>query len=242
VRALRTRLTPLLLAIALTGALTSCSDEGGSSAEISQVQPSATSSAAAPLPVRPTDLVARLQSGDPDMAKGDQELLAIQNAANLRCGIRSVGDCYRSSELMSDPGFRRSAARFLGNRRATYLYDRPALVREQMLEVLGGAPDEARMVGDFYAFSGCRYQSCDEKGAVILEADGTIRAVAILHYFTAEAADEDRYSRWNLDIYSSPIAESEAVHAYLQSWAESAVAELSDRPFGRMTVIDIPAR
>lgn len=228
-----------LIALLLAG----CSNGDGAPAAPAAPQNAQINAEAAVLEVRPTELVARIQgreaAGIP--AKGDEQRSAIITAAGRRCGMTSVADCWRSSELVWHNSFRPALNRFLGRRSARYLYDQPASVSDQATDVLGGPPDDARLVGRFFAFSACRYQSCDEKGAIVLEADGTIRAVAILHYFTPDAVEGEQYSRWNLDIYFTPIAESESINAYLWSWAnaEMNLRHGPARPFGRLALIDV---
>jgi hypothetical protein len=63
-------------------------------------------------------------------------------AGTTRCHLSSPLACRDTNELVWDKAFDNAVERFLGSRRANY-FGRPARVADQVLEVLGGPPDEA---------------------------------------------------------------------------------------------------
>jgi hypothetical protein len=102
-------------------------------------------------------------------------------AARNRCGPAHLEECRNTNVLIWNPAFEAEIRKFLGNRRADYLYAGRPLVSKQMIDVLGGPPDGPRRIGDLWLFTACRAHSCQEKGAAVLEPKGGIIALAILH-------------------------------------------------------------
>jgi hypothetical protein len=152
--------------------------------------------------------------------------LAIAAAAPAadRCTLRHLDACADTNRLVWDKGFQRAVKRFVGPRRASYL-DKTDSVADQILEVLGGPPDEPDMIGARYRFTACRAHSCDEKGAAVLEPDGRLVALAILHSACATPHHaDDCFAHLTLTVFVRSPKER-AVIDDLSDWAKTEVAQ-----------------
>jgi hypothetical protein len=155
-------------------------------------------------------------------------LLALAVAATpapAPCGLHRLDACEDTNRLVWDAGFRRAVKRFLGPRRASYV-DHRGLVAGQMIDVLGGPPDPPDMIGERFRFTACRAHSCDEKGAAVLEPDGRLVALAILHSSCGEPhPSNDCYAHVTLTLFvRNPKREREVIDN-LSDWARSEVAD-----------------
>lgn len=107
--------------------------------------------------------------------------LAAQGPAGSGgCALTRPGQCGDTNRLMSAPGTQRAIRDFLGGRKADLLY-RGHDVADQVIDVLGGPPDDPVRIGPYWRFTACRAHSCTEKGALVLNPAGTIVAIAVLH-------------------------------------------------------------
>jgi hypothetical protein len=152
--------------------------------------------------------------------------LAVTTPAtgDVHCDLRRLSACRDTNELIWDKTFEGEVQRFLGRRRASYL-GRPGGLADQMIEVLGGPPDDPTKIGSRFRFTACRAHSCDEKGAAVLEPDGRLVALAILHSACgAPHAANDCFAHETLDIFArSPVGAD--VVDNLSSWARSEIAQ-----------------
>ncbi len=157
-------------------------------------------------------------------------LFALALAASLpatggaHCELTRLSACRDTNELILDKAFEVSVKRFLGLRRSSYL-GRPDWLADQMIEVLGGPPDDPIRIGNRFRFTACRAHSCAEKGAAVLEPDGRIVALAILHSACgAQPAANDCFAHETLDIFArSPVGAD--IVGNLSSWARSEIAQ-----------------
>lgn len=140
------------------------------------------------------------------------------------CGLSNLGACRTTNNLVWDTGFKQALGRFLGDRQASYLYNRSPL-SDQAMAVLGGPPDTPVFGGNLYRFTACRAGSCTEKGAVVLTPSGQIMAVAIFHTACAALRRPTRCTeKRRLAVYLHHGADRHLIVGDLSRWAEDAVA------------------
>jgi hypothetical protein len=145
------------------------------------------------------------------------------------CALNRLSACQNTNQLAWDDAFNRAVARFLGRRRASYL-DRSGLISDQILDVLGGPPDDAQKIGGRFRFTACRAHSCEEKGAAVLEPDGRLVALAILHAGCgARHSANDCFAHQTLNIFVRDPKE-QAVIDNLSAWARSEIAQAYTPP------------
>jgi hypothetical protein len=126
--------------------------------------------------------------------------------------------------LVWDKAFGAAVRRFLGSRRASYV-GRPRPVADQIIEVLGGPPDDPIRIGLRYRFTACRARSCEDKGAAVLEPDGRLVALAILHSACGVPhATNDCFAHETLNIFVRSSNEQDLVDN-LSNWAKSEIAQ-----------------
>jgi hypothetical protein len=71
---------------------------------------------------------------------------------------------------------------FFGEQRGDYILP-GRLLHWQVAEALSGTPDPTRRLADgLILVSGCRYQSCIEKAAVVSSAQGRVLAIGLIHH------------------------------------------------------------
>ncbi|MCK8456532.1 hypothetical protein [Sphingomonas faeni] len=166
-----------------------------------------------------------------------------------RCTPSRLAACRNTNQLIGAPAFRIAVRRFIGKRKASYLYKDGDVARQQF-DVLGGPPDEPKRIGELYRFTACRAQSCGEKGAAVLDPEGRIVALAILYSPCATADMRDCSRRDDLIVFMRERDRLQRVEvvANLRAWAVEQAAEsytMAGQPkvrFGGMTVIDPTAR
>ncbi|WP_156359355.1 hypothetical protein [Sphingomonas sp. Leaf242] len=147
--------------------------------------------------------------------------------------------------MITAPAFTAAVRRFIGKRKASYLYANGD-VADQQIEVLHGPPDEPTRIGALYRFTACRAHSCPEKGAAVLDPAGKIVALAILYSPCATADTRDCNRREDLVVFMGERDRLQRVEvvANLRAWAVEQVAgsyTLPGQPkmrFGGMQVID----
>lgn len=157
------------------------------------------------------------------MASGPQ-------ASAGRCGPTSLPACTTTNDLIWNDEFKRKLKRFLGARKASYLYRNGSLY-EQAKEVLNGPPDEPTRLSDkSWIFTACRSHSCPEKGAVVLSSKGDIIAVGILHFSCgAPTGPEDSCAdvpRLALIMARGVPSRSSAAGVAITRWAHSSDPKL----------------
>ncbi len=162
-----------------------------------------------------------------------------------KCAPTRLAACRDTNQLVMAPAFTAAVRRFIGTRRAAYLYANGD-VADQQIEVLHGPPDEPTRIGELYRFTACRAHSCPEKGAAVLDPAGTIVALAILYSPCATADARDCNRREDLVVFMRERDRLQRVEvvANLRAWAVEQVAgsyTLPGQPkmrFGGMQVID----
>jgi hypothetical protein len=160
------------------------------------------------------------------------------------CAVTHPATCETTNALVHDAGFRSAVRRFVGKRRADYLYPNGS-VADQMIDVLGGPAGSPDRLGSNYLFTACRAHSCGEKGAAVLASDGAIVALAILHGACAKTPSPDHcYAHDTLTIFARRETPA-AVEKALGSWARRAIAEtpattsLQPTTLDRIETIDV---
>jgi hypothetical protein len=156
--------------------------------------------------------------------------LTLSISDDARCGLRRLDLCRNTNQLVWDVGFQRAIKQFVGARRGAYLYESP--VSDQVLEVLGGPPDDVQRIGGLYQFTACRAHSCEEKGAAVLQANGRVVALGVLH--TACGLPHhanDCFAHFTLTLFVRTGQEHGAVVDSLTDWAKEMIGE-SDQPAG----------
>lgn len=155
---------------------------------------------------------------------GALALSCVAASAAGGCSLRTLDQCDNTNQLIWNRVFEASLRHFFGHRRANYLYNGDPLVSNQAIAVLGGPPDTPERIGDLWRFTACRAHSCPEKGAAVLEPDGRLIAVAILHSPCAEPnRPTDCSSHLTLSIFIRPSNQSASVIANLSSWGRAMV-------------------
>lgn len=156
--------------------------------------------------------------------------VTLSIAAKARCGLDHLDLCQNTNALVWDRQFRKAVERFVGSRRAAYLYDE-APVAEQMLDVLGGPPDDVERIGSLYRFTACRAHSCTEKGAAVLEPNGRVVALGILHGACAlQHPSQDCFAHNTLTLFVRSGEEHGPAVEDLTDWAKEMIAQAYQSP------------
>jgi hypothetical protein len=136
--------------------------------------------------------------------------------------------CPDAHRLATNPGFKEALRRFVGDAHGSYLHgDKP--LYGQVIQLISSPTGPARDIGGgARLYPGCRFLSCPEKAAVIVDRYG-VQAIGIINY----GSD----SNPNLEvIVRRPDARTEARAEVLRTWADLAVAQDSSNLHTRMTV------
>lgn len=145
--------------------------------------------------------------------------------AAARCSLSHLEFCTDTNELVWSQAFESAVRRFLGDRRANYLYGR-GRVSDQAIDVLGGPPDRPTKIGRFWRFTACRAHSCSEKGAAVIAPNGEIEALAILHSDCAEVTrPTDCFAHDTLTIFTRSLGPSPSIVENLSIWAKTKADE-----------------
>jgi hypothetical protein len=136
---------------------------------------------------------------------------------NPACSAPLYAACANSRQLVANRDFQDTLRRFLGDKEGSYRRG-TRLIYKEVVERLGvpkGPPRD--LGGGVRLFAGCRFISCPEKAAVIMDRTGVV-AVGLIDY----------HSDFNptLDVMvqrSGPQTNARA--SVLKIWADRAVAE-----------------
>ena len=71
--------------------------------------------------------------------------------------------------------------RFFGNMRGVYIPSSP-LMWQQAVSGVGGPHSVMRLSGGNYLWFGCRYHNCDEKAAIVITPELTVKGVGLVSY------------------------------------------------------------
>ena len=172
-------------------------------------------------------------------------MLSAAAGPGAACAPARLSACRDTNQLVMVPAFTAAVRRFIGKRKAAYLYAQGD-VADQQIEVLHGPPDEPTRIGNLYRFTACRAHSCPEKGAAVLDPAGKIVALAILYSPCAKADTRDCNRRDDLVVFMRERDRQQRVDVVtnLHSWAVEQAAESYTLPgqpkvrFGGMQVID----
>jgi hypothetical protein len=172
-------------------------------------------------------------------------MLSAAAAPAPRCVPTRLAACRDTNQLIMAPAFTAAVRRFIGTRKASYLYANGD-VADQQIEVLHGPPDEPTRIGSLYRFTACRAHSCPEKGAAVLDPAGKIVALAILYSPCATADARDCNRRNDLVVFMRERDRQQRIEvvANLRAWAVDQVAASYTLPgqpkvrFGGMQLID----
>lgn len=128
---------------------------------------------------------------------------------------------------------------FAGKLRGHYTQVYPPLVSDQILENLTGPPETTvDLPGGLRLVSGCRWQSCDEKAAVILSGGYQVQAAAMIHFgcYWTQPPHRTRKGSLNgpskcdenqpvLTVFMHHSAQSDELNSALQAWARQVHAD-----------------
>jgi hypothetical protein len=149
-------------------------------------------------------------------------LMMLSAAAGPAAGCAPVklAACRDTNQLAQTPAFTAAVRRFIGKRKAAYLYANGD-VADQQIEVLHGPPDAPTRIGNLYRFTACRAHSCPEKGAAVLDPAGRIVALAILYSPCATADTRECNRRDDLVVFMRERDRQQRVEvvANLRAWA-----------------------
>lgn len=97
------------------------------------------------------------------------------------CSLSRPQLCTTTNDIVWDHGFQAELRDFTHDLPSRY-YRSPSFYA-QARDLLGGPPDHRRRIGPGrHLFTACRPHSCDEKGAVVVNAQGQITARGLLVY------------------------------------------------------------
>lgn len=96
------------------------------------------------------------------------------------CTLLNLAACRDVGPLAGDEAFRAALRAFVGQRRTGYLNPDGKAYGEAMM-ALSGPADPVRRLRNLYVFTACADAACEDQGAVVLQPDGELDAVAILH-------------------------------------------------------------
>ena len=143
--------------------------------------------------------------------------LAADTPGRASCRLAAAQLCEDTNQLVWAPDYGRALKAFVGTGKASWLYNNGSRV-DQVREVLGGPPDDAKLLPDgSILFGACRAHSCDEKGAVIVKS-GNILGVAVLNFHCSRTCLAD-------PIVELIFRDSKAAEVYapaLRDWAGTA--------------------
>lgn len=156
-------------------------------------------------------------------------LVMLVLATQVACAAAKDLAAYRNTnELVWDDGFRASVAQFFGKQRASYFW-RDGLVSDQVLEGLGGPPEDIERIDGMPLFmaSACRHHSCPEKVAVVLRDSSHPVAFGVVHYACFQHhANATCSERPTLLILSRNSVVEPKVKEAIVHWAVGAVGDL----------------
>jgi hypothetical protein len=139
------------------------------------------------------------------------------------CALLQPAACADAGQLARDPGFQAALRQFVGKRVTAYLSTGGTAYAET-LTALSGPADPARRLRNLYLFTACANASCDDQGAAVLQPDGELAAVAIVHGDCGERRRAgDCVTREVLSILRGPDDDLSIVEA-LSDWAQRGVA------------------
>lgn len=154
------------------------------------------------------------------------------------CRLAALAECSHTNQLVYQDDFEAGVASFLGNRRRAYV-DHPdgpdgseanaPPVSGQVIEVLGGPPEDRQTLGPYLFFAACRGHSCPEKGVAVVTPAGAIVALGIFHFWNAPEASNPRTCCGrapDLTVYHRPVADWQRIEPALRAWAEAKAATL----------------
>ncbi|MDR6116306.1 MULTISPECIES: hypothetical protein [unclassified Sphingomonas] len=158
------------------------------------------------------------------------------------CSLRRLTGCDTVNPLSWRPDFQQALAQFLGRdgrKRISLLYHNGRLI-DQVKAVLGGPPDARRDLPDgSHLFTACRVHSCDEKGAILLDPQGEIHAIAVISYHCGRGPKPCE-SLPQLDLFVRNRKAIDGAQRHLSQWAHAVVPkDLAAMP---MTVHELPTR
>lgn len=173
------------------------------------------------------------------------------------CRLAALAECSHTNQLVYQDDFQAAIASFLGNRRGAYV-DHPdgpdgseanaPLASDQMIEVLGGPPEDRQRLGPYLFFAACRGHSCPEKGFAVLTPAGAVVALGIFHFWNEPGPAHARACCGNdptLTIYFHRRADWDRIAPALEYWGRAKAAALdrfkdSQRPVLRnVELIDV---
>lgn len=115
------------------------------------------------------------------LALGLVAAASVAQAAG-ECSLSSISICQNGNQLLWAKDFKTALKGFAGKQKVAW-FGAKAPLWETIVEAMSGAPeDRAELAPGVYRFSASRYQSAMERGAVVVDQGGKIRAAGVLHF------------------------------------------------------------
>jgi hypothetical protein len=147
-------------------------------------------------------------------------LLLGASTTNADCELRRPERCGNTNELIHDRAFQVAIGSFVGPSRTAYI-SRHSL-GHQLVDALGGPPDEPRPLGKAWLFTACVAHECDNKGAAVVERGGRIALLGLVHYNCIRQRDCDDDP--TLTLFTRDRAKRAAYAPGVIEWAKAAIA------------------
>lgn len=109
-------------------------------------------------------------------------LAGAADASAAECSLKTITACENTNDLQWSKAFDPALKRFTGTKKYGWLGKKmplDILVSEVMS---GSGADKSEVSPGIFRFTGFRIHSATERGAVFVAADGTIKAVGVLHF------------------------------------------------------------
>lgn len=148
--------------------------------------------------------------------------LTLTLSPRPHCSLSRMDLCAYGNSLVNDPDFRAEIVQFLGNRRGIYTADRP--LADQVIGVLSGPADAMQPLGPFYSFAVCNNPTCNDKGMAVVDSDGQIVALGIIHGTCIRHLPDCMGDR-RLTVFIRGVEEHRAVINQMTQWAHDAAAQ-----------------
>jgi hypothetical protein len=123
-------------------------------------------------------------------------LMAAASVAQAEedCSLSSIAACQDGNALVWAKDFKPALKAFAGKKKVTWL-GRAHPLWDVVSEAMSGVPDDrAEPAPGVYRFSASRYQSAMERGAVVIDDEGKIRAAGVLHFNCGKKGCDDSYT------------------------------------------------
>ena len=152
-------------------------------------------------------------------------LASAVDATAAECSLKTITACETTNDLQWSKNFDPALKRFTGTKKFGWL-GRKMPLNTIVSEVTSGGGDfKSEVSPGIFRFAGFRIHSAMERGAIFVAADGTIKAVGVLH-FNCTKRCEDEY---NLSVILPK--QDEATEKLVRAWAEEEVRKNAEKGY-----------